>query len=134
VEEVEDERLHLERVAALDIGKAGLEACVRAPGKSNPARRAQEVRSFGTTQAEILVLAAWLHEHQVAQLDAVPGFRPGRRPGPGRRGRGGHERLRHPSPPRVVGQVLPPGEAVGRQVQGPQLEGAGQPLPGRGAR
>jgi hypothetical protein len=62
VEEVEDERLHLERVAALDIGKAGLEACIRAPGKSNPARRAQEVRSFGPTKAEILVLAAWLHE------------------------------------------------------------------------
>jgi transposase len=65
VEEVEDEPLHLERVAALDIGKAGLEACVRVPGKSNPARRAQEVRSFATTKAEILLLAAWLHEHRV---------------------------------------------------------------------
>jgi transposase len=65
MEEVEDERLHLERGAALDIGKAGLEACVRVPGKSNPARRAQEVRSFGTTKKEILALAAWLHEQQV---------------------------------------------------------------------
>lgn len=35
------------------------------PGKSNPARRSQEVRSFGTTKKEILVLAAWLHEQQV---------------------------------------------------------------------
>ena len=65
MEDVEDERLHLERVAALDIGKAGLEACVRVPAKSNPARRAQEVRSFGTTKKEILSLAAWLREHQV---------------------------------------------------------------------
>ena len=65
MEEVEDERLHLERGAALDIGKAGLEACVRVPGKSNPARRAQEVRSFGTTKKEILARAAWLHEQQV---------------------------------------------------------------------
>ena len=65
MEDVEDERLHLERVAALDIGKAGLEACVRVPAKSNPARRAQEVRSFGTTKKEILSLAAWLREHKV---------------------------------------------------------------------
>ena len=65
MQEVEDEPLHLERVAALDIGKAALEACARVPGKSNPARRAQEVRSFATTKAEILLLAAWLHEHRV---------------------------------------------------------------------
>jgi transposase len=68
VEDVEDERLHLERVAALDIGKAGLEACVRVPAKANPARRAQEVRSFGTTKKEILALAAWLREHQVGAV------------------------------------------------------------------
>jgi transposase len=48
VEEVKDERLHLERVGGLDIGKATLEACVRVPAKANPGRRAQEVRSFGT--------------------------------------------------------------------------------------
>ena len=61
-----DERLHLERVAGLDIGKATLEACVMVSAKSNPARRAQEVRNFGTTKkGSILLLAAWLHEHQV---------------------------------------------------------------------
>jgi transposase len=65
VEDADDERLHLERVAALDIGKATLEACVRVPAKANPARRAQEVRSFGTTKKEILLLAAWLSEQQV---------------------------------------------------------------------
>ena len=62
MEEVDDEPLHVERVAALDIGKAALEACVRVPSKANPQRRAQEVRSFGTTKAEILSLAAWLRD------------------------------------------------------------------------
>jgi transposase len=76
VEEVEDERLHLERVAALDIGKAGIEACVRVAGKSNPARRAQEVRSFGTTKKEILLLGAWLHEHraEVVVMEATSDY------------------------------------------------------------
>jgi transposase len=68
VEEMSDEPLHLERVAALDIGKATLEACVRVPSKDNPARRAQEVRSFGTTKREILSLAAWLSGHRVSKV------------------------------------------------------------------
>jgi hypothetical protein len=40
VEDIDDEPLHLERVAALDIGKATLDACVRVPGKAGPHRRA----------------------------------------------------------------------------------------------
>ena len=68
MEEMSDEPLHLERVAALDIGKATLEACVRVPSKDNPARRAQEVRSFGTTKREILSLAAWLSGHRVSKV------------------------------------------------------------------
>ena len=68
MEEVDDEPLHFERVAALDIAKATLEACIRVPSKANPARRAQEVRSFGTTKAEILSLAAWLRTWDVAKV------------------------------------------------------------------
>jgi transposase len=68
VEDINDEPLHLERVAALDIGKATLEACVRVPGQAGPHRRAQEVRSFGTTKKEILLLAAWLRDCQVAKV------------------------------------------------------------------
>jgi hypothetical protein len=60
MEEVSNEPLYLERVAALDVGKAQLEACIRVPAEKNPARRAQEVRSFGTTKKEILALADWL--------------------------------------------------------------------------
>jgi transposase len=38
----------VERVAALDIGKADLVACVRVPHESKPGRRVQEVRTFPT--------------------------------------------------------------------------------------
>ena len=68
MEEVDDEPLHFERVAALDIAKATLEACIRVPSKANRQRRAQEVRSFGTTKAEILSLAAWLRTWDVAKV------------------------------------------------------------------
>lgn len=44
MEEVAEQELHVERVAALDLGKAVLEACVRVPHESRPGRRMQEVR------------------------------------------------------------------------------------------
>jgi hypothetical protein len=49
VDEVGDEPLYLERVAALDIGKAQLEVCIRVPGDRDRRRRAQEIsiRWFG---------------------------------------------------------------------------------------
>jgi transposase len=59
MDEVGDEPLYLERVAALDVGKARVEACIRVPG-TRAGRRAQEIRSFGTTKPEILALADWL--------------------------------------------------------------------------
>ena len=39
----------VERVAALDVGKAMLVACVRVPHEVKPGRRRQEVRTFATT-------------------------------------------------------------------------------------
>ena len=39
MEEVDEQELHVERVAALDLGKAALEACVRVPHQSKPGRR-----------------------------------------------------------------------------------------------
>ncbi|MBF8192484.1 IS110 family transposase [Nonomuraea sp. K274] len=60
VEEIEDEPLHVERVAALDIGKGMLEVCIRVPSERNRRRRAQEVRTFGTTKSQIIELADWL--------------------------------------------------------------------------
>jgi hypothetical protein len=37
MEEVDDAELVVERIAALDLGKAGLEACVRVPSPTGPA-------------------------------------------------------------------------------------------------
>ena len=41
MEEVDDRELVVERVAALDLGKAGLEACVRVPHPAWPGRHAE---------------------------------------------------------------------------------------------
>ena len=67
MEEVEDEPLFADRVAGLDIGKAGVEVTIRVPGKTAGRRRQQETRSFGTTRRELLELAAWLACWEVAK-------------------------------------------------------------------
>jgi transposase len=46
----------VERVCAIDIGKAGLVVCVRVPHESKPGRRVQEVREYATTTPALL---AW---------------------------------------------------------------------------
>jgi transposase len=56
----------IQRVAALDIGKAVLEACVRVPHPTKPARRCQEVRTYPTTTGGLLELADWLRAQQVS--------------------------------------------------------------------
>ena len=60
MDEVTDEPLYRDRVCGIDIGKAGMVATVRVPSDKNPARRAQETRSFRTTKKEVLALADWL--------------------------------------------------------------------------
>ncbi|HUE32971.1 MAG TPA: IS110 family transposase, partial [Mycobacterium sp.] len=60
MEEVDDVELVVERIAALDLGKAGLEACVRVPHPQRPGRRMQELRGYATTTAQLLEMAAWL--------------------------------------------------------------------------
>lgn len=49
----------VERVAALDLGKATLMACVRVPHEDRPGRR-QEVRAYATLSRSLLELADWL--------------------------------------------------------------------------
>jgi len=64
MDEVDDVELLVERVAALDLGKAVLEACVRVPHPQRPGRRMQELRGYGTTTAQLLAMVAWLrHWH-----------------------------------------------------------------------
>jgi transposase len=65
VEEVTDEPLYRDRVCGIDIGKAPMVATIRVPSGKDPARRAQETRSFGTAKREVLALAGWLRCWQV---------------------------------------------------------------------
>lgn len=68
MEEVGEQELHVERVAALDLGKAVLEACVRVPHESKPGRRMQEVRGYATTTSALLELADWLRCWRVTRV------------------------------------------------------------------
>jgi transposase len=64
-----DETVHLvERVAALDIGKAGLMACIRVPNERTPGRRRQEVTEYATTTGALLQLADRLRELGVTRV------------------------------------------------------------------
>jgi transposase len=47
----------IERVAALDIGKAELVCCVRVPGEGRAGRRMQEVKTYSTMTGSLLGLA-----------------------------------------------------------------------------
>lgn len=58
----EDSDEIIERVAALDIGKAELVACIRVPHPDDPGRRAQEITTCSTMTRSLLVLAARLRE------------------------------------------------------------------------
>src|SRR3954470_20604127 len=64
------------RVCAIDIGKAGLVACVRVPHETNPARRVQEVREYATVTPALLQLADWLRcqQVQVAAMEATSSY------------------------------------------------------------
>ncbi|MBS4729270.1 IS110 family transposase [Mycobacterium sp. SM1] len=68
MDEVDDVELVVQRVAALDLGKAGLEACVRVPNPQRPGGRMQELRGYGTTTAQLLAMAAWLRHWQVQRV------------------------------------------------------------------
>jgi transposase len=64
--EATDEPVELvERVAALDLGKAALVACVRVPHEDRPGRRRQEVREYATLSRSLLELVDWLRCERV---------------------------------------------------------------------
>ena len=61
IEEIAEEPAELlQRVAALDIGKASLVCCVRVPHESRPGARRQEVRTYDTVTLALLELRDWL--------------------------------------------------------------------------
>jgi transposase len=55
----------VERVCAIDIGKAGLVVCVRVPHATKPGRRVQEVREYTAMTPALLGLADWLHDQRI---------------------------------------------------------------------
>jgi transposase len=66
MEEITEEPVQVvARVCAIDIGKAGLVACVRVPHTSRPDRRVQEVREYATVTPALLALADWLRVERV---------------------------------------------------------------------
>ena len=67
MQDVEDEPLFAERVAGIDIAKAGIEVAVRVPSDTTAGRRQQETRSFRTTRKELLALADWLRSCPLCQ-------------------------------------------------------------------
>jgi transposase len=58
----------IERVAALDIGKAELVACIRVPHPDHPPRRVQEVGTYSTMTRSLLGLADRLRELGVTRV------------------------------------------------------------------
>ncbi len=65
MEAVDDQSVLFERVAALDLGKAWLTACVRIPHPDTAHARLQEVREYPTFTPGLLALADWLRCEQV---------------------------------------------------------------------
>src|ERR1035441_4782311 len=93
MQDVEDEPLFAERVAGIDIAKAGIEVAVRVPSDTTAGRRQQETRSFRTTRKELLALADWLRSWGVTKVGMEStnvrlleaGLFPARAAGPGLR-------------------------------------------------
>lgn len=68
LEETQETEDIIQRVAALDIGKAELVCCVRVPGEGKRGKRLQEVRSYSTMTRWLLVLADRLGELGVTRV------------------------------------------------------------------
>jgi transposase len=66
--DIEDEPLFAERVAGIDIAKAGIEVTIRVPSDRRRGGRQQETRSFRTTRKELLALADWLRSWGVTKV------------------------------------------------------------------
>jgi transposase len=64
----EDTEEIIQRVAALDIGKAELVACIRVPNPDKPGRRAQEITTYSTMTRSLLGLAERLRTLGVSRV------------------------------------------------------------------
>jgi transposase len=66
--ETQDNEEIIERVAALDIGKAELVCCARVPDESRSGRRLQEVETYSTMTRSLLVMADRLRQLGVTRV------------------------------------------------------------------
>lgn len=64
----EDHQDLIERVAALDVGKAELVCCVRVPDENGSGRRLEEVSTHQTMTRSLMLLADWLVELRVSRV------------------------------------------------------------------
>lgn len=67
MDEVDEVDQVVARVAALDLAKASLVACVRVPADT-PGKRCQEVRTYETFTRSLLALADWLRAERVTRV------------------------------------------------------------------
>ena len=68
LEDIEERQEIIERVAALDIGKASLVCCARVPDASRPGRRLQEVSTYSTMTRQLGRMADRLRELGVSRV------------------------------------------------------------------
>jgi transposase len=68
LEETYDNDQIIQRVAALDVGKAELTCCIRVSGQGGSGRRLQEVRTYPTMTRSLLVMADRLGELGVTRV------------------------------------------------------------------
>ena len=68
LEETQETEEIIQRVAALDVGKAELTCCVRVPGQGRSGRRLQEVRAYQTMTRWLLVMTDRLAELGVTRV------------------------------------------------------------------
>lgn len=68
MEQTHDGEEIIERIAALDIGKAALVCCVRTPGDPTAGRRRQEVTTYSTMTRSLTAMAARLRELGVSRV------------------------------------------------------------------
>src|SRR4051794_41793247 len=116
-----DETEVIERVAALDVGKAEVVCCARVPGPGG--QRMQEVRTISTMTAAVLALGDWLAGLGVTRvvMEATSDYWRG----PGvlvgdRGGTGGGRRPVGEDPPGPAQDGRPGGGRAGRGRAGPE--------------
>jgi transposase len=68
LEPTQDTAAIIERIAALDIGKAELMCCVRVPDEDVPGKRLQEVRPYSTMTRSLMLMADRLAELGVTRV------------------------------------------------------------------